>query len=117
MIRVFIQTLGFSRRVAGRMDDDQLRRLESDIQKGGGAVMPGTGGFRKIRCPGRGRGKSGGWRVIFADYPQFGVTVLVAAYEKSWKLDVTPAERNALRQIRVIVDREMELTYGQEDIL
>ncbi len=29
-----------------------------------GAIMPGTGGCRKLRVAGRGKGKSGGYRVI-----------------------------------------------------
>jgi hypothetical protein len=29
-----------------------------------GDVMPGTGGARKVRFAGRGKGKSGGYRVI-----------------------------------------------------
>ena len=44
-----------------------------------GALMPGTGGARKVRIAARGRGKSGGYRVrgnsgVLARYLQQGVT-------------------------------------------
>lgn len=29
-----------------------------------GEIMPGAGGVRKVRVPGRGKGKSGGYRVL-----------------------------------------------------
>jgi mRNA-degrading endonuclease RelE of RelBE toxin-antitoxin system len=47
-----------------------------------GDIMPGTGGARKVRFSGRGKGKSGGYRVItfFAadDIPVF----LIDVYSK-----------------------------------
>jgi hypothetical protein len=62
-----------------------------------GLDIPGTGGARKIRFPGRGKGKSGGYRVIsfYAgdDVPVFLLNVFV----KGDKIDLTKAERNELR--------------------
>lgn len=63
-----------------------------------GDVIPGTGGARKIRFAGHGRGKSGGYRVVTfytgPDLPVFLLTV----YSKRERIDLTQAERNALRQ-------------------
>jgi hypothetical protein len=63
----------------------------------GGAVVQGTGGIRKVRMAGRGRGKSGGYRVVWwfggDDIPVFLITV----FEKGEKDNLTMAERNALR--------------------
>ncbi len=64
-----------------------------------GDLMPGTGGARKLRVAGRGKGKSGGYRVItfFAteDVPVF----LLDCYGKGDKANLTKAERNALRVV------------------
>ena len=64
-----------------------------------GDVIPGTGGARKLRVAGKGKGKSGGYRVItyFAgdDIPVF----LLDLYSKGQKVNLTQAERNALRAI------------------
>ena len=63
-----------------------------------GDPIPGTGGARKIRFAGRGKGKSGGYRVIsfFAgpDVPVF----LLNVFAKGDRIDLTMAERNELRR-------------------
>lgn len=64
-----------------------------------GDVMQGTGGARKLRIAGRGKGKSGGYRVItfYAadDVPVF----LLDVYGKGDKANLTKAERNELRDV------------------
>ena len=108
MKRTFIEFPAFSRSVAsGRIGDRRLRTLEQEIMEGGGVTIPGTGGLRKIRCGGRGRGKSGGLRIIFADYPQRAVTVLIVAFEKTVKEDLTRAEANELKRLKGELDRLM----------
>lgn len=62
-----------------------------------GAEIKGTGGARKIRLAGKGRGKSGGYRVItfFSgdDIPVF----LLNVFAKNEKTDLTKDERNELK--------------------
>jgi hypothetical protein len=45
-----------------------------------GEIMPGGGGVRKVRVPGRGKGKSGGYRVLTyymtEDEPVFLISVI-----------------------------------------
>ncbi len=64
-----------------------------------GDIIPGTGGARKVRIGGRGKGKSGSYRVITyyaaADVPVF----LLALVSKGQRADISQADRNALRQI------------------
>ena len=64
-----------------------------------GEVMPGTGGARKVRFGGCGKGKSGGYRVITfyagEDIPVF----LLNIFAKGEKVNVTKAEQNELRAI------------------
>jgi hypothetical protein len=63
-----------------------------------GVEIPGTGGARKLRVAGRGKGKSGGYRVISfytgADVPVF----LLNVFSKGDRVDLTQAERNELRK-------------------
>ncbi len=63
-----------------------------------GDEIPGTGGARKLRFAGRGKGKSGGYRVITfyagQDIPVF----LLNVFAKGDKVDLTQAERNELRK-------------------
>src|SRR5262249_53177886 len=59
-----------------------------------GDLMPGTGGVRKVRFAGRGKGKSGGYCVVTyfaaADVP----VLLLAIINKGERADLSKAERN-----------------------
>ena len=61
-----------------------------------GDPMVGTGGCRKVRVAGKGKGKSGGYRIITyyggGDVPVFLLTV----FSKGERANLTKAERNAL---------------------
>jgi hypothetical protein len=71
-----------------------------------GDEIGGTGGARKVRVAGRGKGKSGGYRVITfysgKDVPVF----LLAAYSKGEKANLSRAERNELKGILADIVRE-----------
>ena len=62
-----------------------------------GDVLQGTGGVRKARLAGKGKGKSGGYRIVWyfggEDIPVFLLTV----FGKGEKANLSQGERNALR--------------------
>ena len=64
-----------------------------------GDVMPGTGGFRKLRFGRAGMGKRGGSRIVYLyggeDLPIFLITV----YAKAAKGNLSQSERNALAKM------------------
>ena len=64
-----------------------------------GDLMPGTGGYRKLRFARPGMGKRGGARVVYLyggeDFPIFLITV----YAKSEKGNLSKAEQNALAKM------------------
>lgn len=64
-----------------------------------GDLLQGTGGVRKARLAGRGKGKSGGYRIVWyyggGDIPVFLLTV----FGKGEKANLTQGERNALRSL------------------
>ena len=63
-----------------------------------GAVIKGSGGLRKLRWAGSGRGKRGGIRVIY--YLWRGDTVfLLFAYPKNQQQDLTPAQAKLLKNL------------------
>ena len=68
-----------------------------------GEVMVGTGGCRKLRLAGRGKGKSGGYRLITyfggGDQPVFLLTV----FSKGERANLSKAERNALATIAKVL--------------
>ena len=64
-----------------------------------GAVIPGTGGVRKVRWRAGGRGKRGGARVIYYYHSERIPLFLLTAYSKSQQTDLTPPQRAATRRI------------------
>ncbi|MDO8752857.1 MAG: type II toxin-antitoxin system RelE/ParE family toxin [Anaerolineales bacterium] len=61
-------------------------------------VIPGTGGARKARMPAKGRGKRGGYRLIY--YLVEGNTVwLITIYDKVQKENLSPAEEKIISQV------------------
>lgn len=64
-----------------------------------GDIMPGTGGYRKLRFARAGMGKRGGVRVIYLYGGEEMPIFLITVYAKSEKGNLTQAERNALRKM------------------
>jgi len=85
---------------ADRLFTDRQRDELSDFIAANphfGDVIPGTGGVRKIRWSAGKKGKRGGARVIYY-FRDLNVPVfLLAVYAKGEKLNLTMAERDAMR--------------------
>ena len=64
-----------------------------------GDVMPGSGGFRKLRWgdPRRGKGRRGGLRVIYYYFLAERQIWLMTLYDKDEAADLTPREMKALK--------------------
>lgn len=87
-------------KVAGMTEAERegvVSLLANDAQAG--EVMQGIGGCRKVRIAGRGKGKSGGYRVITAfgggQIPVFLLTV----FSKGEKDNLSRSERNELAKL------------------
>ena len=84
---------------AGVSDDERVAIVDMlAANHDAGVVMPGCGGARKLRVAGRGKGKSGGYRVITfyggGEIPIF----LITLFAKGEKANLTREERNALAE-------------------
>ena len=113
MDRLFVETTRFSDHADSLgISDGQLRLLENDVMHGGGDVIRGTGGLKKIRMARQGAGKRGGYRVLFADYEDLGVCVLITVFAKTTKANITAAEARALRKAKAVLDVEVKRKYG-----
>lgn len=64
---IFLETPAFTRRIKELVDDDQYRELQLRLLANpeAGALIPRSGGLRKIRFELPGHGKRGGARVIY----------------------------------------------------
>lgn len=99
----FIETRLFTRLVAEYLTDDEYRKLQVVLveRPEAGEVIPGSGGLRKLRWAARGRGKRGGYRVIYLPKTAQGVIWMLTMYPKNVAENI-PA--HVLRQIRKEVE-------------
>jgi hypothetical protein len=98
---VFVEAPAFARYLVSYLSDDEYRRLQAALvaNPDAGAVMPQTGGFRKMRWPDprRGKGTRGGLRIIYYHFVEDAQIWLVTLYGKDEVEDLTPAEKRALK--------------------
>lgn len=64
-----------------------------------GVLIQGTGGVRKLRWTGEGRGKSGGVRVIYYFHSEHMPLYLLTMFAKNERANLSAAERNALGRL------------------
>jgi hypothetical protein len=99
----FIESPLFTRLVAEFLSEAEYAALQQTLQGDpeAGKVVVGSGGVRKLRWAAPGRGKSGGYRVIYFVKREPGVILMLTMYAKNVK-DNIPG--HLLAQIRKEVD-------------
>jgi hypothetical protein len=97
----FFEAPAFTRHIDDYLADEEYRELQSLLAENPqlGDVMPGTGGFRKLRWadPRRGKGRRGGLRIIYFYFESKQQIWLMTLYGKDEAADLKPAEKKALR--------------------
>ena len=96
----FIELSVFSKMREVYLDDDEFTRLQAYLieRPEAGDLIPGSGGCRKLRWAGSGRGKRGGLRVIYFARLASGQIVLVTLYAKNVTENIAPATLRALKE-------------------
>ena len=95
----FVETPLFTKILKEYLSDEEFLELQMALieNPSAGAVIPGSGGVRKLRWSIAGRGKRGGLRVIYYLQTQKGQIWLLTLYSKN-VADNIPA--HILRKIR-----------------
>lgn len=95
---VIRETTVFTRQVKQLLDAESYRLLQLKLvaDPEAGALVPGTGGLRKIRWQGSGRGKRGGIRAIYYWAGQVDVILMLLAYPKNEQEDLTREQKKIL---------------------
>jgi hypothetical protein len=98
---VIVETSIFTRQVQALLSDEEYRQLQMALvlHPDLGAVIPGSGGLRKVRWTMRGRGKRGGVRVIYFWAVMHDKILLLFMYSKNEQDDLTPEQLKVLRRI------------------
>jgi mRNA-degrading endonuclease RelE of RelBE toxin-antitoxin system len=94
----FIETRLFTKLVLDCLSDEEYSALQEALMRApeAGPVIPGSGGVRKLRWGAAGRGKRGGYRVIYYVRRGHGVIWMLTMYPKNVAENI-PA--HVLRQI------------------
>jgi hypothetical protein len=102
---IIVETRSFTDRIDDLLTADEYRSLQWELvlRPTAGKVISGTGGIRKLRWGAQGQGKRGGTRVIYFQHAASATILMLFAYPKNEREDLTPAQRKALR---LVVERE-----------
>ncbi len=99
----FVETKLFTRLVQEYLSDDEYSKLQQALLSDpeAGAVIPGSGGVRKLRWGVAGRGKRGGIRVIYFLRAQRGQIWMLTLYAKNVVENISAG---VLKQIKDEID-------------
>ena len=99
---LIVETSVFTRRIQDCMSDEEYRELQVFLvgSPASGNLIPGSGGLRKLRWSGSGRGKRGGTRIIYYWWvPE--TLFMLFPYRKSEAEDLTSDQ---VRQLKAVVE-------------
>ena len=98
---LFVETPIFTREVLDLIPDDDYRNLQFALllRPEAGAIIPGSGGLRKVRWGSAGKGKRGGLRVIYYWNKAEECIYMLLVYGKSRQEDLTKEQLRTLRKL------------------
>ena len=99
----FIETRLFTKLVVDYLSDEEYAALQVALMRDpeAGPVIPGSGGVRKLRWAAPGRGKRGGYRVIYYVRRANRVIWMLTMFPKNVAENISA---HVLRQIKKEVD-------------
>jgi hypothetical protein len=105
-----VETLPFSRQASSIWDGGELAEFVDFIARNpeAGAVIPETGGVRKVRWSRPGSGKRGGVRVIYFYHRAEAPLFLLMIYAKARREDMSPDDKRAVRRFALEMKRHLQ---------
>lgn len=101
MIAEIVSLSGYESQVSALLDEEERMAMEFYIACApeDHPVIPGAGGFRKARWARRGKGKSGGLRLVYFFLAEPERVYMASIYAKSRKETLSAADRNVLARL------------------
>lgn len=97
----FIESPIFTKIVKDYLQEDEYAELQRSLEQkpDAGALIPGTGGFRKLRWKdqSRGKGRRGGLRIIYYHFASDNQIWFMTLYGKNEITDLSEREKRLLR--------------------
>jgi mRNA-degrading endonuclease RelE of RelBE toxin-antitoxin system len=101
VIAEIVSLSGYESQVSALLNEEERMAMEFCIACAPEhhPVIPGAGGFRKARWARRGKGKSGGFRVIYFFLAGPGRIYMASIYAKSRKQTLSAVDRKVLARL------------------
>jgi mRNA-degrading endonuclease RelE of RelBE toxin-antitoxin system len=107
VIAEIVSLSGYESQVSALLNEEERMVMEFYIACAPEShpVIPGTGGFRKARWARRGKGKSGGFRVVYYFLAEPGRIYMSSIYAKSRKETLSAADQKVLARLAAQIKR------------
>ena len=104
-MQTVVETKAFSKRAAEILTADERDELISFLAANpmAGAVIPKTGGVRKLRWQAKNKGTRGGSRVIYYAHDDLQPIFALLVYGKGEADDLSPDEKKALTKLAAVL--------------
>ena len=104
---IIIETPIFTKRVRILLKDEEYRLLQNELidKPEIGKIISGSGGLRKLRWSGSGRGKRGGSRLIYYWCKGKEIILMLMIYQKNETEDLT---NDQIKILKSIVEGELK---------
>jgi hypothetical protein len=106
-----VETSAFSRRAEKLLSIEEHEELlfYLAIHAASGDEIPGTGGVRKVRFAAKGRGKSGGVRVVYYFFDEDSPLYAIFLYGKNEQANLTPKQKKEVAAFAATIKRAAKL--------
>jgi hypothetical protein len=112
----FIESPAFARHISDYLSDEGYRAMQNELASNpeAGDLMPGTGGFRKVRWadPRRGKGRRAGLRIVYYYFARDHEIWLMTLFDKNEASDLSPKEKQALK---AAIEAELGVREAQRE--
>jgi hypothetical protein len=83
------------------LNDDDIKELEDVLIKNPdtGSVIKSTGGLRKLRWKIKGKGKRGGLRIFYVDFPKYEKMYFISLLKKNEIADLSVEVKKAITKL------------------
>jgi mRNA-degrading endonuclease RelE of RelBE toxin-antitoxin system len=102
-----IETSIFTKRVLEILSEEEYRNFQISLisDPSAGKIIQGSGGIRKIRWSGSGRGKRGGSRILYYWYNEKGLMLMLFIFRKNERDNLS---KNQIKILKSIVESEFK---------
>jgi hypothetical protein len=100
-----VETSAFARRAEKLLSIEEHEELlfSLALHPESGDEIPGTGGVRKVRFAARGKGKSGGVRVIYYFFDEENPLYAIFLYGKNEQANLTPEQKREVAAFAAVI--------------